>query len=94
LGFEQGLPSQPIIMSAGSLPSAPPLPNEHATPELLPVEIDGERRILNAEHELELRCGEASILLRANGTIVLRGRDIISWAKRRQRIRGGSVSIN
>jgi hypothetical protein len=41
-----------------------------------------------------LRCGAAAITLRADGTVRITGRDITSWARRRQRIRGGSVSIN
>jgi hypothetical protein len=32
--------------------------------------------------------------LRSDGTVQIRGRDVTSWARRRQRIRGGSVSIN
>jgi hypothetical protein len=58
------------------------------------IEVDGERRIIEATRELTLRCGDASITLQSDGTIKIRGRDVTSWARRRQRIRGGSVNIN
>ena len=45
---------------------------------------------LEASRELVLRCGKASITLRSDGIVQIHGRDITSWARRRQRIRGGS----
>ncbi len=69
--------------------------------EDLQVEVDGatevdvgDRQVIEAEHELVLRCGAAAITLRADGTVRITGRDITSWARRRHRIRGGSVAIN
>jgi len=104
LGFENGEARLPILIAVTLLPTASPevsgtsLTEAKArTPEASPattLRVDGQRFILEAERELELRCGEASILLRRDGTIKIRGRDITTWARRRQRIRGGSVSIN
>ena len=41
-----------------------------------------------------LRCGEASLDLRADGKVLLRGDDVLVRAKGTQRIRAGTVSIN
>jgi hypothetical protein len=50
--------------------------------------------VLEAERSLTLRCGEASLTLRADGRVLLRGEDVVSHAKRVNRIRGGSVAVN
>jgi len=60
-----------------------------------PVEpLDCQRVVVEAEKELELRCGEASVTLNAKGQILIKGTDVVSRAKRNQRIKGGSVQIN
>ncbi len=56
--------------------------------------MDGERVVLRAEHEIELRCGEAALILNADGRIQLRGTYITSHASATQRILGGSVNVN
>ena len=59
------------------------------------VTIDKKERVLiEAEQEIELRCGESSILLTNDGRILLRGNYVSSQATATQRIRGGSVQIN
>jgi hypothetical protein len=52
------------------------------------------RIVIEAGEELELRCGEAAIVLTADGRILQRGTYISSHASATQRIRGGSVQIN
>jgi hypothetical protein len=58
------------------------------------VEVDGEARLIEAQHSLTLRCGEAAIVLHADGRIQLRGHYITSHASATQRIVGGSVHVN
>jgi hypothetical protein len=106
IAFLEGRADAPVIVSLASLadlPQAPPSPSEPELDELdeLEVEVDGAagvgvegRQLIEAEHELVLRCGAAAITLRADGTVRVTGRDITSWARRRHRIRGGSVAIN
>jgi hypothetical protein len=60
-------------------------------PEVL---VDRQRIVIEAGEELELRCGEAAIILTADGRILQRGTYISSDASATQRIRGGSVQIN
>lgn len=50
--------------------------------------------VLEAAQSMTLRCGEASIDLRADGKVVIRGEDVLLRAKGTQRIRAGTVSIN
>ena len=49
---------------------------------------------LEAGQTLSLKCGEASIDLRADGKVMVRGEDVLLRAKGTQRIRAGTVSIN
>lgn len=91
VGFQGGAVSRPVILGRVWSPEAA-APACEAAP--VPVEVTPQRRIVLAEESLELRCGEAVILLRADGHIHLRGRTITSHAEAGQRIRGGSVQIN
>ncbi|MDH0868139.1 hypothetical protein [Mitsuaria sp. GD03876] len=63
-------------------------------PEGLVITVDGHREVIEAADELELRCGEACIVLTADGRIQLRGTYITSHASATQRIVGGSVHVN
>lgn len=62
--------------------------------EGLVIVVDGHREVIEAAEELELRCGEACIVLTADGRIQLRGTYITSHASATQRIVGGSVHVN
>ncbi|HTO88061.1 MAG TPA: hypothetical protein VMR54_11115 [Thermoanaerobaculia bacterium] len=50
--------------------------------------------LLEAKNGLTLRVGDGSITLRADGKILIKGKDLVSHAKRLNRIKGGAVSIN
>jgi len=56
--------------------------------------IDGKRIVLTGEEEVELRCSEASISLKKNGKLVIRGATVETRARGTNRIKGGSVRIN
>lgn len=95
LGFEGGDPLKPIVLGMMLDPDAPPLEDEQVDDhEPMDVLVDGERIVLTAAHEIEFRCGEAAIVLSADGRIQLRGTYITSQASATQRILGGSVNIN
>ena len=49
---------------------------------------------LVAQQQLQLSCGESSIELHADGRVIVKGQDILSRARRTQKIRGGTVHIN
>jgi len=66
------------------------------TPGATPAtaEVDGSRVVIEAADEIVLCCGDASITLRRNGRVVIRGTAVETRAKGVNRIRGGSVQIN
>ncbi len=83
LGFEQGDPLKPLVLGLVVTPA----PAASAAPMQARV-------VVQAEQEIELRCGEAAIVLNADGRIRLRGSYITSHASATQRILGGSVKLN
>jgi hypothetical protein len=58
------------------------------------VEADEEELVLNSSKGVVLRCGEASVRLTPDGRVVVRGKDVVSRAKRRNQISGGTVRLN
>lgn len=58
------------------------------------INLDGERITFDAKHEILLRCGEGSIKLRRDGTVIIKGVRLVSRAKTVNRIKGASVNIN
>jgi len=89
LVFESNDPIRPIVIGLlrgpGGLEARGPRPADQTL---------GRRLVLEAPDEVEIRCGPASITLRRNGRIVLRGLQIESRATGANKIRGGSVQIN
>ncbi len=82
LVFERGDPALPLITGLVQAP---------ATQE---ARVDGKRVVITGEEEVELRCGEASIVLSKSGKLVIRGAYVETRAKGTNRIKGGSVQIN
>jgi hypothetical protein len=100
--FEQGDPALPLIVGlvqpkAGTpllelmLPE-PPAQAESEAPRV--ATVDGERVTIEGRDEIVLRCGEASITLRRNGKVIIRGAYVETHAAGTNRIKGGSVRIN
>lgn len=50
--------------------------------------------VIEAGKRFVLKCGEARIEFREDGRLLIRGTDVVSSAKRTNRIKGGSVAIN
>jgi hypothetical protein len=92
LGFESANPRRPIILGLMFEPAQWAASSPQANS--LHVSQKGGRVLVQAETELELRCGEAVILLKSDGRITLRGGYITSHADATNRIRGGSVQLN
>ena len=102
LAFEGIDTSRPVILGLlqdrlveHPAPAAPATAPAAAPTRLPRTARGGGRRVeLNAEDELELRCGRARITLRADGSIVIQGGEVQSRASGRNRITGSTVAIN
>lgn len=58
------------------------------------VSVDGKSISFEAEKEIVLKCGRASITLTKAGKILIKGDYVLSHSSGENRIRGGSVSVN
>jgi hypothetical protein len=99
LSFEEGDPRRPFLMAFLHEPSPTPLLDalleQPSTPPAPPeARVDGQRVIIEGKDEVVLRCGEASITLRRNGKVIIRGVHVETHAQGRHRIKGGAVEIN
>lgn len=73
------------------------MPQEEAPPSAEPpleALVDGKRVVIEAADEIVLQCGKASITLRRNGRVVIRGTYVETRAEGVNRVKGGSVQIN
>lgn len=94
--FEGGDPGRPVLVSL--LRSATPMvdlllgqPRQQAPDH---VRVDGERISIEGKEEVVLRCGKASLTLRRDGKVLLRGVNVVSQADQIHKVRGGKVQIN
>lgn len=100
--FENGDPGQPFVMGLIQEPSATPLldalleasPDAEAARPPTEARVDGRRVVIEGQDEIVLKCGEASITLRRNGKVIVKGTYLESRATGTHRIKGGSVEIN
>jgi Domain of unknown function (DUF6484) len=97
LVFENGDRTLPIV--TGFLrelsPGAPPGPTNPTGPaQIIEADVDGKRVQVVGQDEIVLRCGDASITLRSNGRVVIRGTYIETHSEGTNRIQGGQVRIN
>ena len=58
------------------------------------VSVDGQRVVIQAQQEIVLKCGEASITLTRAGKILIRGKYLLNRSSGVNRIMGGSVQVN
>lgn len=92
--FERGDPTCPLIIGRVRRPEplAPePTPTIPAPPT---AELDGESLVFEAQRDIVLRCGRASITLTRAGKVLIRGTYILSRSSGANRIRGGSINLN
>ncbi len=58
------------------------------------VRVSASQIRLEAGDEIQIKCGEGTILIDKRGKIVIRGTDVVSRARRSNKIKGASVAIN
>jgi len=78
-------PGHPIVIGVIKTPA-----------DTLAVEMsaDGRSASIHAADSITLTCGEASITLKRNGEVLIRGKHVVTHAAGVNRIRGGSVQLN
>lgn len=93
VSFVDGDPDKPIITGVlRAVPKTIEVQVPLGAPEH--ARVDGRRVTLTGRDEIVLSCGEASITLRRNGRMVLRGTAVETASRGVNRIKGGTVQIN
>jgi hypothetical protein len=64
------------------------------TPQVLEADVDGKRVRIVGGDEIVLECGNASITLRRNGRVIIRGTYVETDSTGTNRIKGAAVRIN
>ena len=90
--FENGDRARPIIVGFIETAPAPVQPAE--TRPVVEADVDGKRVRVTAQDEIVLQCGSASVTLRRNGRVIIRGTYVETRADGTNRIKGGQVQIN
>ena len=94
--FEGGDPMRPLLV--GLLRSATPLVDallaERGPQAETVARVDGKRVYVEGKEEIVLQCGKASLTLRRDGRVVLRGVNVVTQAEQVHKIRGGKVQVN
>jgi hypothetical protein len=91
--FDGGDVQRPIIVGAIR---QRPVEDDKPAPlaNVVAVEVDSDRRVLTAEREIVLRCGDASITLTRAGKVVIQGTYILSRSTGYNKIKGAAIDIN
>ncbi len=63
-------------------------------PETREVSLDEQRLVFEAQEEVVLKCGKASLVLRKSGEVVIRGANVVSRSTGANRIKGASITLN
>lgn len=94
LAFENGDGRRPIIVGVPVPAQAPGSAQEVPlrTGQQLILEADAFR--FEAQREIVLRCGKGSITVRRDGTVVIRGTNLLSRSSGPNRVKGATVKLN
>lgn len=88
VGFEGSDPARPVIVGRlQAVPAELPAALTHCT-------VDGERVSIQAQRQIELRCGEASIVLTRAGKVLIKGNFVLTRSRGANKIKGAYVDIN
>jgi hypothetical protein len=91
--FDGGDVRQPLIIGVVQDRQQAHEDVQHAA-QLVTVQADDDRFVVNAEREITFRCGEASITLTRAGKVIIEGAYIVSQSSGYNKIKGAAVDIN
>ena len=94
VAFENGCLDAPIVIGLLHEPLVEFIERRENECVQREAEIDGERIVLSGDEEIVLRCGKASITLRRDGKVLIRGTHLLSRSSGPNRVKGASVQIN
>ena len=97
LAFENNDLRNPVIVGILQTQAVVAEPNDAPDLNRDPIDeitIDGEKLVLNAKKEIEIRCGKSALIMKADGKVVIKGDQLISRARRVNKIKGAAVKIN
>jgi hypothetical protein len=83
---------RPLVIGLVPAPTIGPQPLPAAN--VIQADVDGRRVEISAGDEVVFKCGKASITLRRNGKVVIRGTYVETHSDGTNRIKGGQVRIN
>jgi hypothetical protein len=83
-----------VVGVALAAPTSPKATEAAALSPVLEADVDGQRVRVQAQREVVIACGKASITLRANGRVIIKGTHVESDSEGTNRIKGGQVRIN
>jgi hypothetical protein len=92
--FERGDRSRPIIVGFIETVQASPIATPAEAVQVIDADVDGKRVRVTAQDEIVLQCGSASVTLRRNGRVLIRGTYVETRSDGTNRIKGGQVQIN
>lgn len=88
--IEDRAPERPIIV--GFVEDR--VKTDAGPPQVVEADVDGKRVRIVGKDEVVLECGSASITLRRNGRVVIKGAYVETHSDGTNRIKGGQVRIN
>lgn len=90
--FADGDPHAPVVI--GVLEPRPLRADDE--PPRLPASmtVDGDRHVIEADREVVLRCGDASITLTRAGKVIIKGSYILSRSTGYHKIKGAAIDLN
>ncbi len=96
LVFEDNRYDQPVIIGIVSNRLVANADQTVTLPNGVPdaAVVDGKKVRFDAKQEIQLVCGKSSILLRADGKVVIKGKNILNRAQESNKIKGARIGIN
>jgi len=85
IAHERGDAGRPIII--GRI-------HQRAETPLSGLTVEDERVVIRAERDIELRCGDASIVLTRSGKVLIHGNFVLTRSRGANKIKGAFVDIN
>jgi Domain of unknown function (DUF6484) len=85
--FERGDAMRPIIVGRLNRKAKPAAAGSRVT-------LDGDRLVLQADRQIEMRCGDSSIVLTRAGKVLIKGAYVLTRSSGANRIKGAYVDIN